>query len=522
MRALISTANHEGLIELAQELHNHTVSMFATENTLKVLAAEGIHASSVSELSRFPEILEDEISALHPIIIGGIVARRDLPRHIEEMSVHGIDPIDLVIVNLYPFAALAHHPDTTPDEVLARVDVGGIALIRAAAKNFRDVIVLTRPEDYASVMQEWSEQGEVSLETRRRLAITAFQYTATYDTAIAEYLRMAESECFPSELTLPLERLQTLRYGENPHQQAAFYRWSGYSNSIGLPTVAGAQFLHGKHLSFNNLLDLDVALGTVQCFTAPTVAIIKHTNPCGLACDDVLLEAYKKAHACDPIASNSGVIGSNRPINEVTAHEMSQLSYEAIIAPEFSPEAVSLLRKRPQIRLLATNCAIEPRAISSQALHHAHPEVRSISGGLLLQTPDIVGERESEYSVVSEREPTLDEVTNLMFAWKAVRRVKSNAVVLARKLMLVGIGAGQMSRVSSVQLAVEKAASRARGTVLASDAAFPFADAVEAAARAGITAIIQPGGSERDEDVIREANHYAIALIFTGKRHYRH
>lgn len=522
MRALISTANREGITALAQELHNHNVSMFATEGTLKALSAEGLHITSVSEISHFPTILEEELSALHPVVVGGIIARRDSPRHAEEMSVHGIDPIDIVVVNLYPFADIAHNPDTTLEEALEQIDIGGITLIRAAAKNFRDVIVLVRPEDYALVMQEWSEQGEVSLETRRRLAITAFQYTASYDTAIAEYLRQAEGELFPDEMTLPLERLQTLRYGENPHQQAAIYRWSGYTNGTGLPTVVGSQILHGKNLSFNNLLDLDAALGTVQCFTAPTVAIVKHTNPCGLACDDTLVEAYKKAHACDPIAANSGVIGCNRPVDVAAAREISQLPYEAVIAPEFKPEALSILRKSQNMRLLATNCAIEPRAISTQALHSTRPEVRSISGGLLMQTPDIVGERESEYRVVSEREPTLEEVTALMFAWKAVRRVKSNAVVLARKLMLVGIGAGQMSRVSSVQLAVEKAGYRARGSVLASDAAFPFSDGIEAAAKAGITAIIQPGDSERDEDIIRTANRYAIAMIFTGRRHYRH
>jgi phosphoribosylaminoimidazolecarboxamide formyltransferase/IMP cyclohydrolase len=371
-------------------------------------------------------------------------------------------------------------------------------------------------------MQEWRELGDVSIETRRRLAAIAFQHTASYDTAIAEYLRVPSVEYFPDELTLPLERISTLRYGENPHQQAAFYRWASHTTPTRLPTVADAEVLHGKELSFNNLLDLDAALAVVQSFTAPTVVIIKHTNPCGLACDDVLVEAYKKAHAGDPISAFGGIIGCNRPVDEATAREITQLFYEAIIAPEFTPGALEILRQKKNIRLLATHYPIEPKGLSTQALHMGRPDLRSVSGGLLLQTPDAVGDREAEYHVVTERDPTLEEVTDLMFAWKVVRHVKSNAIVLAHKLMVVGVGAGQMNRVASVHLAVEKASKRARGAVLASDAYFPFADGVEAAAKAGVTAIIQPGGSIRDDEAIRMANHHAIAMIFTGKRHFRH
>lgn len=522
MRAIISVVNHDGLTDLARELQSHHVSMFATGETVKALAAEGIQISSVSELSTIPEILGGHISVLHPAIVGGIVARRDWPRHETELSTYGIDPIDLVVVNLPSFAEIVSNPTIALQDALEHIDIGGITLMRAAARNFQDVIVLIRPEDYVPVLQEWREQGEVSLETRRHLAITAFQYAAGYDAAVAEYLRVAEGELFPEQLSLPLERLHILRYGENPHQQAAFYRWSGYSGSTALPTVAGAQIVQGKTLSYNDWLNLDAALKTVQYFTAPAVTIVKHTNPCGLACDDVLVEAYKKAHAGDPVAAAGGVIGCNRTVDLATALEILPLFYEAVIAPAYTPDALEILRKKPEMRLLATRYPIEPKAISTQALHAGRPEVRSVSGGLLLQTPDAVGERESEYSVVTEREPTLEEVTNLMFAWKAVRRVMSNAVVLASKLMLVGIGAGQMSRVASVQLAVEKAGLRTRGSVLASDAAFPFPDGIEAAAKAGVTAIIQPGGVERDEEIIRVANHYAIAMIFTGRRHYRH
>jgi len=459
---------------------------------------------------------------LQTSLISAIIARRDLPRHVEEMSLRGIELIDIVVINLPPATTILSGGDTPLAEALEQIDIGGLTLVRAAARNFPDVLVLVRPQDYVPVLQEWREQGEISQETRRRLAITAFQYAASYDTTIAEYLRTTEGTYFPTELTLPLERIRILRYGENPHQQAAFYRWAGYNSPGIMPTVADAQLVHGKALSFNNLLDLDAALNAVRSFTAPTVAIIKHTNPCGLACDEALVEAYKKAHSSDPLVASGGVIGCNRPVDEATAQEMSHLFYEAVIAPAFTPEALTILHQHQGIRLLATNCPIEPKAISTQALHMGRPDIRSVSGGLLLQTPDAVGDRESEYSVVSEREPTLDEVTNLMFAWKAVCHAKSNAIVLARKLTLVGVGAGQTSRVSSVLFAVDKAGTRARGSVLASDAAFPFADGVEAAAKAGVTAIIQPGGGARDEEVIREANHYAIAMIFTGKRHYKH
>ncbi|HEU5228820.1 MAG TPA: bifunctional phosphoribosylaminoimidazolecarboxamide formyltransferase/IMP cyclohydrolase [Ktedonobacteraceae bacterium] len=522
MRAIISVANRDGLTQLASEMQTHNVTIFSTGGTRNFLTAEGIPAESVSTLTRFPEILDGRVKTLHPAILAGILARRDLSHHADELAAHDIEPIDIVVVNLYPFAATVARPDTTLTEALEQIDIGGVTLVRAAAKNFQDVIVLVRPEDYAPVMQEWREQGEVSIETRRRLAAIAFQHTATYDTTIAEYLRGASGELFPEELTLPLERVQTLRYGENPHQQATFYRWSGATRAATtLPTVAGAEVLHGKELSFNNLLDLDAALGAVQDFTAPTIAIIKHTNPCGLACDDVLVEAYKKAHGGDPISAYGGIIGCNRPIDEAVAHEISQLFYEAVIAPEFTPGALNILRHKKNLRLLATHCPMEPKAVNTQLLQAGRPDVHAVSGGILLQTPD-VDERETEYNVVTEREPTLEEVTDLMFAWKVVRRVKSNAIVLARKLTVVGVGAGQMNRVTSVQLAVTKAGERARGAVLASDAYFPFSDGVETAAKGGVTAIIQPGGSIRDEETIRMANQHAIAMIFTGKRHFRH
>ena len=522
MRAIISVANREGLSELAQELEAHEIDIFATGGTTGALQAAGIFASPVSELTGFAEILDGRVKTLHPAIFGGILARRDISTHLDELQEHQIAPIDMVVVNLYPFAQTVARSDVTLIEAQEQIDIGGVSLIRAAAKNFQDVIVLVRPQDYAPVMQEWREQGLVSFETRRRLAAIAFQHTASYDTAIAEYLRTQTDELFPEDLTLPLHLVQSLRYGENPHQQAAFYRWATGSRSSTRPTIAGAEVLHGKELSFNNLIDLDAALGAAGSFTAPTIAIIKHTNPCGLACDDVLAEAYKKAHMGDPISAYGGIIGSNRPVDEATAHEISQLFYEAIIAPDYTPEALEILRKKKNLRLLATHAPIVPASINTQLLKAGRFDIRSVSGGLLMQTPDAIGEQELAYQVASEREPNLEELTDLLFAWKVVRHVKSNAIVLAHKLTIVGVGAGQMNRVSSVQLAVEKAADRARGSVLASDAYFPFPDGVETAAKAGVTAIIQPGGSIRDNEAIRMANKYAIAMIVTGRRHFRH
>jgi len=526
MQAITSVANREGIVALARELQTHSVTIFSTSGTASVLQEAGIEAGAVSTLTGFPEILDGRVKTLHPAIFGGILARRDSETHMRELQEHHIVPIDLVVVNLYPFAATVARSDTTLNEALEQIDIGGVSLLRAAAKNFEHVIVLVRPQDYEPVMQEWREKGEVQLDTRRRLAAIAFQHTSSYDSAIADYLRVHtnEPDYFPVDLTLSLRRIQELRYGENPHQQAAFYGWNEPSVVTDQPTIAGAEVLHGKELSFNNLLDLDAALASVQSFSAPTVAIIKHTNPCGLACDDRLVEAYNKAHAGDPISAFGGIIGCNRPIDVDTAREINHLFYEAIIAPEYMPEALAILREKKNIRLLATHSRVESNGLNGARKTRGGKrlDVRSISGGLLLQTPDAPGEQETAYRVVTEREPTLEEVTDLMFAWKVVKHVKSNAIVLAHKLAVLGVGAGQMNRLASVQLALEKAAERARGSVLASDAFFPFADGVEAAAKGGITAIIQPGGSMRDEEAIRMANRYAIAMIFTGQRHFRH
>lgn len=337
MQAILSVANYEGIVELAQKLQTHNVKIFATGGTQKTLQAGGVSAESVSTLTGFPEILDGRVKTLHPVIFGGILALRDDPAHLKQLEEHNLRTIDIVVNNLYPFVETVARAETTLSEALENIDIGGVSLIRAAAKNFKDVLVLVRPIDYQPVMQEWEETGEVSLATRLRLATTAFQYIASYDAAIAEYLsKQAETpEPFPQQMTVSLERIQSLRYGENPHQSAAFYRIAQRASSRELPTIAGAEVLHGKELSFNNLLDLDAALGAVASFTAPAVVIIKHTNPCGLACDDSVVEAYKKAHAGDPVSAYGGIIGCNRTLDEATASEITQLFYEAIIAPDY-------------------------------------------------------------------------------------------------------------------------------------------------------------------------------------------
>lgn len=548
MRAIVSVADKTNVVAFAQGLSALNVELFSTGGTAQALAKAGVPVHSITDITGFPEILEGRVKTLHPAVHGGILARRDRDKHMAELEEHHITPIDLVVCNLYPFAETVAQPDATLESALEEIDIGGVTLLRAAAKNFPSVTVIVRPEDYEPVLEELRAQGTASAETRRRLAAIAFQHTALYDTAIAEYLRRGTSDVlFPEELTLGLRRLMRLKYGENPHQQAALYAWgrtpaglderaSASTNSTAAatssgaattahpipPSVAGARQLQGKELGFNNLLDLDAALNAVASFKPPTAVVVKHTNPCGLACGDSLVESYRRAHAGDPVSAYGGILGFNREVDEATARELSQIFYEAIIAPSYSPEALAALAAKKNLRLLATDTPIGPQFVKTETHDPYQLDVRRVSGGLLIQSADMISESDIPRKVVSEREPTLDEVTDLLFAWKVVQQVKSNAIVLARKLMVVGVGAGQMNRVYSVRIAVDRAGDRVRGSVLASDAFFPFADSVEMAAKAGVTAIIQPGGSIRDSEVIKAANKSGIAMIFTGQRHFRH
>jgi len=514
MRAIVSVSDRTGIAELVRGLLALGAEVFATDGTRAYLADEGLAVGRIGELTDFPEILGGRVKTLHPAIHGGILARRDVPEQLAELAEHGIGTIDLVAVNLYPFAQTVRQPNASLQEALENIDIGGPTMLRAAAKNFASVIVLADPADYQPVLEQLAAGG-VAMDTRRRLAAKAFALCAAYDAYIAAYLRPPE-ELFPPHLTITMEKVQDLRYGENPHQQAAFYRDPLLSG--GVAGVAGGLQLHGIKLSFCNTLDVDAAWACVNEFSAPAVAIIKHTNPCGLACAQELLDAYRRAHSADPISAFGGAVGLNREVDEATAQEMAQTFYEDIVAPGYSNAALRILTQKRNLRIFQATPGPAPGSWAP----YPRLDLKRVSGGFLIQSCDEHPLDDEPLKVVTERKPTLNELTDLRFAWRVVKHVKSNAIVLARELVTVGIGAGQMSRVDAVELALRKAGERAVRSVLASDAFFPFPDGVQIAAKGGITAIIQPGGSIRDEEIIRVANKHHMAMVFTGYRHFKH
>lgn len=505
MRALMSVYDKSGIVEFAQALHALGVEIISTGQTQRVLREAGIPALAVSEVTGFPEILDGRVKTLHPAIHAGLLARRDLPAHLDELAAHDLKPIDLVVVNLYPFAATISRPGVSMAEAQEQIDIGGVALLRAAAKNFPAVLVLVDPADYDAV---WAglRAGEVPLAERQRLAAKAFAHTAEYDATIAAYLR---TEPLPDVLPLAWRKYQPLRYGENPHQAAALYGDFG----------TFFQQLHGKELSYNNILDTAAAQELIEEFPAAegaAVAIIKHTNPCGVAIGRDLRSAWEAAFATDREAPFGGIIAVNRPVDLAFAEAVNEIFSEIIIAPEFMPDALTLLQRKKNRRLLRSL-----RPVTSAG----NWQIRSVPGGVLVQEPDHAPLAQEEWRVVTKRAPTDAEVAALRFGWRVVKHVKSNAIVYAAADRTLGIGAGQMSRVDSSRLAVWKAQQAGldlRGSVVASDALFPFADGVEAAIAAGATAIIQPGGSVRDEEVIAAADAAGAAMVFTGRRHFRH
>jgi phosphoribosylaminoimidazolecarboxamide formyltransferase/IMP cyclohydrolase len=510
-RALLSVSNKEGLVEFAQGLAELGLELIATGGTARVLREAGLAVRPIEDVTGFPEILGGRVKTLHPAVHGGILACRE-PAHLAELKAQGIAPIDLVAVNLYPFAATVAQPGTTLAEAIEQIDIGGVALLRAAAKNFAYVAVVSDPADYATVLAELREQGDLSIATRQHLALKAFRHTASYDAAISRYLATRfEEATFPDALHLSLTKLADLRYGENPHQQAALYSLGEAESPL------GGKLLQGKALSYNNILDLDAAWRIASDFTVSTLAIIKHGNPCGVASDPNLADAFRAALASDPISAFGSIVAANRPFNGEVALALGDLFVEAIAAPAFTAEAREVLAERPNCRLLEMS-GTEDRAW----------EMRSMRGGMLVQGRDEIAEDEASWEVVTERKPTAEELQALRFAWGVVKHVKSNAIVLVRELATVGVGAGQMSRVDAVRLAIAKAAhaseadQRAQGAVLASDAFFPFPDGVEEAARAGVTAVVQPGGSRGDAAVIEAADALGLAMLFTGVRHFRH
>jgi phosphoribosylaminoimidazolecarboxamide formyltransferase/IMP cyclohydrolase len=509
MRTIISVSDKSGVADFARGLKELGIEIFSTGGTKKSLEAAGVKIHSISELTGFPEILDGRVKTLHPAVHGGILARRDLPQHLSELTQNRIEPIDMVVVNLYPFVETVSKPGVSLDEALENIDIGGPSMLRSAAKNFPSVLVVVDPGDYDTILQKL-RQGSIDSEYRKGLAQKAFQHVALYDTAIAQYLN---EETFPEEMTIALKKARSLPYGENPHQQAAFYIEQNVKQSQ--DSLASLEQLGGPEISFNNLLDLDAALNALRDFTAPTIAIMKHTNSCGLASHNDLAEAYRRALTGDPVAAFGGIVASNQIIDLATAREIDKHHYDAIVAPGYQKEALELLRRKESLRL-AKVASYRP---SSSELHL---DFRHVGGGFLAQMPDILTESELKPRIVTKRQPSQTELSDLLFAWKAVKGIKSNAIVIAKDNTLLGMGAGQPSRVVSVELALKRAGDQAKDSVLASDAFFPFADGPELAIKRGVTAIIQPGGSVRDKEVIELADKYNIAMVFTGVRHFRH
>ncbi len=515
--ALISVYRKEGLVDFARALAARGVTLLSTGGTLRTLKEHGLEPVSVAEYTGQPEILGGRVKTLHPKIFAGILARRDHADDCRTLEENGTLPIDLVVVSLYPFEATVAQPNVALAEAIEQIDIGGVALLRAAAKNHASVYVLCDENDYGEILKVIDqEENDSLLALRRRLAVKAFQRTAAYDAAIANYLgRLGEPEqsqsetAFPPTLSLALPKIQDLRYGENPHQKAAFYR----NNPLGETSLASAQQLHGKELSYNNIIDLDSALEIVRAIEEPCCAIIKHNNPCGVARAEKLSDAFRAARACDPVSAFGGVIGFNREVDGETAEAMADLFVEAIVAPGFSAEALELLKKKKNLRLLATG-PFTP--VMEQWM------LRSVVGGVLVQTRDTGVVTRDQLRVVTKAQPTEEDLDALLFAWRIAKFVKSNAIVYTSRNATIGIGAGQMSRIDSTNIAAVKAQSPVRGAYMASDAFFPFRDNVDRAADIGIRAIIQPGGSVRDEEVIQAADEHGLIMVFTGMRHFRH
>ena len=502
------------MVDFAKGLHKLGFELFSTGGTKKALLEAGVKVNSVSDITGFPEILDGRVKTLHPAVHGGILAKRNLPAHLAELDKNKIGLIEMVAVNLYPFKETVAKPNVSLDDALENIDIGGPTMIRAAAKNFPHVLVLVHPADYKPILEQLGKGG-VTMEERKRLAQKAFQHVAAYDTAIAQYLR-SDGEGFSNELTLALKKKYDLRYGENPHQKAAFYAEEiAGGGSIG---ISSAKQLWGKEISFNNILDADAAWNAANDFDAPTVSVIKHTNPCGLASHKDLAEAYRRAYSGDTVAAFGGIVALNRPVDLAAAQEISKIFYEVIVAPGYDDKALELLKQRKDVRIIEMGS--QKGGAGKQA--SSKMDFRRVSGGFLMQTPDSLAETTSGWRTVTERESTKKELEDLLFAWKAVKHVKSNAIMLVKDSTVVGMGAGQPSRVVSVEIALKKAGERARGSVLGSDAFFPFPDGVELAGKGGVTAIVEPGGSVRDEEAIKVANQYKMAMVFTGVRHFRH
>ncbi len=512
-RAIISVSDKTGVVEFAKGLREHGYEILSTGGTAKVLKENSVECKEVSDITGFPECLDGRVKTLHPVIHGGILAMRSNEKHMEQINQLGIEPIDIVAINLYPFKQTILKKDVSLEEAIENIDIGGPTMIRAAAKNWQDVAVIVNPEDYGKVIDEISHKGEVSKETKFKLAGAVFEHTAQYDSLINSYLSRARNEEeYPNAYTLTFEKVQDMRYGENPHQSAAFYKEIGAAKN----TLACAEQLHGKELSYNNINDANGALDILKEFgeEVPTAVAVKHANPCGVGTGETIYEAYKKAYEADSVSIFGGIVVLNRQVDTATANELAKIFLEIIITPSYSEEALNILKVKKNVRLLVLPELAKPN-------NELCVDMKKVAGGLLVQQLD-TKLLEGDVKCVTKRQPTDKEMEQLLFAWRVVKHTKSNGIALAKNNMTVGIGPGQTNRITALELAINYAGERSEGSVMASDAFFPFSDCVKAAQKAGITAIIQPGGSIKDEESIKAADEAGIAMIFTGMRHFKH
>ncbi|WP_280770360.1 bifunctional phosphoribosylaminoimidazolecarboxamide formyltransferase/IMP cyclohydrolase [Salipaludibacillus daqingensis] len=509
-RALVSVSDKQGIVPFVQQLVDMGVEVISTGGTKRELEKAGVDVIGIEDVTGFPEMMDGRVKTLHPNIHGGLLGVRENEEHMSALKQQGIGLIDFVIVNLYPFQSTIENPDSTFDDAIENIDIGGPSMIRSAAKNHNDVAIIVDSADYDVVLQELKEfDGELPNQRKRKLAAKAFRHTAAYDALIGEYLTKQVGEDAPEKMTITYNLKQMLRYGENPHQLAAFYE-----RPLGNPTsIAHAKQLHGKELSYNNINDADAALAVIRDFHSPVVAAIKHMNPCGVGFGESLVDAYTKAYEADPMSIFGGVIATNQEVDEETALKMKEIFLEIIIAPSFSDEALEVLTQKKNIRLLTVNLATNQMT---------EQRITTVSGGALMQETDTLSYEDVEVTIPTDRKPSDRELEQIKLAWKVVKHVKSNAIVLAKEDQTIGIGAGQMNRVGAAKIAIEQAGDKADGCVMASDAFFPMSDTVETAGKAGIRAIIQPGGSKRDQESIDMANEYGIAMVFTGVRHFKH
>ncbi len=509
-RAILSVSDKTGIVEFAKGLEAQGFEIVSTGGTAKVLREAGVAVTGISDVTGFPECLDGRVKTLHPLVHAGILAMRGNPEHMKQVEELGVTLVDVVAINLYPFKQTILKEGVQFEEAIENIDIGGPTMIRAAAKNWQDVSVVVDPADYTRVLAEL-ENGGVTLDTKRLLAYKVFEHTASYDALIADYLRKQLGLGFPEVYTPTFEKAQELRYGENPHQSAVFYKEIGHFDG----TIAAAKQLHGKELSYNNINDANGALDLVKEFDVPCAVAVKHANPCGVGVAENIYDAYKKAYEADPVSIFGGIVALNRPCDAATAAEMAKIFLEIIIAPSFTPEALEILSKKKNIRLLAL-----PNIAKKNTADML--DYKKVAGGLLVQNLNCELYHEENFKVVTKRAPTEEELKAMKFGMTVVKHTKSNAIVLAKDQATVGIGPGQTNRITALELAIKYGGENVAGSVLASDAFFPFDDCVEAAAKAGVTAIIQPGGSIRDEDSIKACDKHGIAMIFTGTRHFKH